>query len=218
MSDIFDEADSELKQEKLDKLLDKSIPYIICMVVVIIAATCFYVVWQKHVTKRQAEFGDIYNKTLTLLKNEKDQSALESLNYLVKKDNNGYACLARFKKAELLIKEGKIDEAVAIYDAIESSKPQDQAMADLASLLATSLLIENDKEDNINERFKRLERQDHAFRGSALLLKAGWLLKHNDNEAAIALLKTLIDNEGLIQAIRTKAEALLAITEEGKKQ
>ncbi len=213
MADIFDEVSKELKQERITSVLTKYTPHTIFLLVLIIVATSVAVVWKSHVVTKQREQGDIYNKMLFTLNSESDEkTANESIDHLIKAGSGGYQTLASFKKCKVLIKSGEYDEAIKLYDEINKDSSYDKALRDLAAVLAASVIIEQKKDNDIQNRLNQITSKDNVFRASGCLLKINYLLQNGNKEEALKLAREVSSDETVIIGIRNKADAIIATT------
>jgi hypothetical protein len=212
VSDIFEEAGNELKQERIVGFVTKYAPHFICLLISIIIFTSIGVVWKNHVASKQRHLGDIYNKMLFLANNKDDVKATnEALDHLISSDDKGYQALAILKKCQLLIEAKQYDKAIELYDKIHHNKSLDKALRDLASLLATSLIIEQKQDNTIDKRLAYLVDKDNIFRASGMLLKISYLLQNNKKLEAMETAEKIVDDETIISTIRSKAQAILAV-------
>ena len=211
MSDIFDEASNEIKQQRLVNFFRKALPYLVATVFILIAFASLYVYLNQQKEINQAELGDLYNKAQLLLQQEDDQATQESLDYLIKNNSNGYGVFANLQKAQILAKSKQYEQSIEIYETISNNKNIESAFRNLALLRSTALLIEANQDQDLTERFAVLADSKNPFRDSALLLKAAWLIKQRNFKDAEQIALDLVKDEDVSGSIKRKAEALLAI-------
>ena len=78
--------------------------------------------------------GDDYTAAVDLANEEDIDAALLALDRIVDKGSDGYATIAKMKKASLLIEKGNYDEGLSIYLDLEKNAV-DQSFRDIATIL-----------------------------------------------------------------------------------
>jgi len=181
MSDIFDEASSEIRNEQIIALLKKYGYYIIIAIVAIISSAAFFVLWKNKQTTEQENLGKIYYNMQQIDKNGNDEAiVMESLDHLIKNRSSSYSALASLKKADLLVNSTNYLEAIHIYDDIASNSKTEKALRDLSAISAANIIIsQNIANMDIENRLEKLLTIDEEFLDSAILLKALYLKNNN---------------------------------------
>ena len=137
---------------------------------------------------------------------EQREEAVAAYEQIMKSGDDGYAVLAAIREAGINAELGKVNEAIATYDAIAADKSNDQAIRDLAALQAVSLLIDHpsDKSDidkRIDSRLEDLSGDLRPWRYSARELQAFRALNKGDNKKALQLFEGLMQDPQIPEAM-----------------
>ena len=123
MSEEFiKEVDEDIKEEKRVKLWKKLIPYVISFSLTIILLTSGFVFWENYTKNSNQTLGDDFTAAVDLAKENDTDAALLALDRIVDKGSDGYATIAKMKKASLLIDKGLLDEGLSIYLDLEETR------------------------------------------------------------------------------------------------
>ena len=126
MSEEFiKEVDEDIKEEKRIKLWKKLIPYVISFSLTIILFTSGFVFWKNYTRNSNQTLGDDFTAAVDLANEDDTDAALLALDRIVDKGSDGYATIAKMKKASLLIDKGLSDEGLSIYLDLERISKED---------------------------------------------------------------------------------------------
>jgi hypothetical protein len=209
--DFINEVEEELRKDKYNVLLRKFGPYIVAVIIVIVAATG-YLEFQKYsngvaARKTSASFmvADKIEKTGDL------QSAIEKFLALSEVAPSGYAGLSLSRAAGLKQQLGDQAGAVNLFDKAAEvfEKPVHK---DLASLKAAYILMEQGRYADVTARASSLSGADAPYKDLAKELLGHAALK-SDNEAGAREHFTYLANvPGVTPGVQQRAEnALLLI-------
>ena len=135
MSEEFiKEVDEDIKEEKRIKLWKKLIPYVISFSLTIILFTSGFVFWKNYTRNSNQTLGDDFTAAVDLANEDDTDAALLALDRIVDKGSDGYATIAKMKKASLLIDKGLSDEGLSIYLDLERNAV-DHSFRDIATIL-----------------------------------------------------------------------------------
>ncbi|HEY0107143.1 MAG TPA: tetratricopeptide repeat protein [Rhizomicrobium sp.] len=118
MSDIFREVEEEVRRERFDRIWKQYGDYIIAGVALIIIAIAGYELWQRYEQNQRMKASETLLAGLHLAEAGDLGRAGAALSVVAKDAPDGYAQMARFSEAGVLLSTGKRDEAVAIFKAI----------------------------------------------------------------------------------------------------
>ena len=171
MSEEFiKEVDEDLKEEKRVKLWKKLLPYVLGFSFGVILITSGFVFWKNYTKNTNQTLGDDYTAAVDLA-NEKDiDAALLALDRIVNKGSDGYATIAKMKKASLLIEKGNLDAGLAIYLDLEKNAV-DQSFRDIATILYVLNSMDEQEPESLLKKVQPLE-NSKVWQSSALELKA----------------------------------------------
>jgi hypothetical protein len=209
VTDFIEEIKADLQREKMTDLWNKYSYILAAIVALILAITAGTIWWNRAHSAKQQEAGNGFYKAMGL-EASGNKDAITSFNDIKQKNIKGFSALAGLKEAELLIKQGQHDKALAVYNEIASSKNNDRALRELASLLAVSLRIDTDKADNTDDAtLQTLAAEGGPWRYSALELQSLRALNAGNLQAAKEYLTTLTKDDNTPSGIKSRAEHLL---------
>ena len=216
MTDFIDEIKEDLEREKYAKLWNEYSTLILFGMIAILAGTGVGLWWNDSTMKKQQVIGDQFYQA-TIGESRDNKKSLEILGDIVQQREKGFSGLAGLKEASILINQGQIDKAISLYNDIASSRKNDTAVRDLASLLAEELRIGNGKADkNDDDTLKRLAAKDGIWRYLAMEMQGLRALGQNNTQQAKDIFTSLTKESLAPAGVRNRAEQMLAIIEEKK--
>jgi hypothetical protein len=208
--DFIREVNEAVRQEKYKQLWDQYGLYVLALAVLLVAGVAGYNAWtfwrQNQAKTAGAEFTQA-----VILAESADPKAKELLDALAKKGPAGYQVLARFQLAAAEAKAGKIDDAVAAYDALASDASVDRILQGVAVLQAAGLRLDRVDFAEMERRLKPLVDSNSAWRYSARELLGLSAYKQNDMREAERQFSTLLGDQGTPQSLRERADMMLAL-------
>lgn len=175
MSDIFREVDEDIRQEKYRRLWDRFGPWVIAVAVLIVVGTGGYRGWLYWQEQQSQAAGDTFFDAVQLSEQENYQEAAALYGEL-ESAVGGYPALAKLRQATDLANAGKIDEALAEFDAVSRDTSLDSAVRDVAALRAGYLAVDLEDYDAVADRIERLAADNNPFRAASreLLALSAW--------------------------------------------
>ena len=160
---------------------------------------------QQAAADRQSEqFVDAMDK----LRAGQEKEARAKLATLAKADQPGYRAMAQLVEANLLGKDGKTKEAVAIYAKVAGDSSLPQTFRDLALIRQTSAEFDALPPQKVVDRLKTLATPGHAWFGSAGELTALAYLKMGKDNLAGPIFAQIAKQDGLPQSLRSRAQQM----------
>ena len=208
MSDVFREVDEEVRREQFAKLWDQYGTYVIAVAVLIAVVTAGFQWWTYSQERQRLERSERFLAALELVA-EKPEEGLVALEELGAEGDDGYALLAQFRHAGLLVDQGKRQEAVAAYDAI-SSRGGDPLLSGLAKIRAAQLLADTGSSGDIRARIGSLTTDTNPWRFAARELLALMAFRDGDLVEARDAYQKLSLELSAPQGIKSRATDMLA--------
>ena len=208
--DFFREVNEAVRQDQYRALWDKYGLYVLALAVLLVAGVAGYNAWTFWRQSERQSAGAEFTQAVILAENG-DPKAKELLDALAKKGPPGYQVLARFQLAAAEAKAGKIDEAVAAYDALANDAGVDRILQGVAVLQAAGLRLDNADFAEMERRLKPLIDPNSAWRYSARELLGLSAYKQNDMREAERQFSTLLGDQGTPQSSRERADMMLAL-------
>ncbi len=221
MSDIFNEVQQDLQEEKLRAFWKRYKNYIIGFVSLCLLSTLGYVVWQHYVDKRNIRQSDSFYLGIQTFRQGEIDKALKVFDDLSKESGQGFPKLARFKYAALnafyATREGKISrqdpffmEALNTYLALSKDSSLDKNYREMALLSWAYLSTSVEEYEKISAGLEPiLKNKRSAWRSLAQELAAFLKDARGEREGASLLFKDLAQDETVPVALRIRAQRLM---------
>ena len=213
MSEEFiKEVDEDIKEEKRVKLWKKLIPYVISFSLTIILFTSGFVFWKNYTRNSNQTLGDDFTAAVDLANENDTDAALLALDRIVDKGSDGYATIAKMKKASLLIDKGLSDEGLSIYLDLERNAV-DQSFRDIATILYVLNSMDKIAPETLLKKIEPLE-NSKVWQSSALELKAFIFLKNNNKKLAKETFQSILNLKTSPSSLSTRARNMVEYLKE----
>ena len=213
MSEEFiKEVDEDIKEEKRVKLWKKLIPYVISFSLTIILFTSGFVFWKNYTRNSNQTLGDDFTAAVDLANEDDTDAALLALDRIVDKGSDGYATIAKMKKASLLIDRGLSDEGLSIYLDLERNAV-DQSFRDIATILYVLNSMDKIAPETLLKKIEPLE-NSKVWQSSALELKAFIFLKNNNKKLAKETFQSILNLKTSPSSLSTRARNMVEYLKE----
>ena len=213
MSEEFiKEVDEDIKEEKRIKLWKKLIPYVISFSLTIILFTSGFVFWKNYTRNSNQTLGDDFTAAVDLANEDDTDAALIALDRIVDKGSDGYATIAKMKKASLLIDKGLSDEGLSIYLDLERNAV-DQSFRDIATILYVLNSMDKIAPETLLKKIEPLE-NSKVWQSSALELKAFIFLKNNNKKLAKETFQSILNLKTSPSSLSTRARNMVEYLKE----
>ena len=213
MSEEFiKEVDEDIKEEKRIKLWKKLIPYVISVSLTIILFTSGFVFWKNYTRNSNQTLGDDFTAAVDLANEDDTDAALLALDRIVDEGSDGYATIAKMKKASLLIDKGLADEGLSIYLDLERNAV-DQSFRDIATILYVLNSMDKIAPETLLKKIEPLE-NSKVWQSSALELKAFIFLKNNNKKLAKETFQSILNLKTSPSSLSTRARNMVEYLKE----
>jgi len=213
MSEEFiKEVDEDIKEEKRIKLWKKLIPYVISFSLTIILFTSGFVFWKNYTRNMNQTLGDDFTAAVDLANEDDTDAALLALDRIVDEGSDGYATIAKMKKASLLIDKGLSDEGLSIYLDLERNAV-DQSFRDIATILYVLNSMDKIAPETLIKKIEPLE-NSKVWQSSALELKAFIFLKNNNKKLAKETFQSILNLKTSPSSLSTRARNMVEYLKE----
>ena len=208
MSEEFiKEVDEDLKEEKRVKLWKKLLPYVLGFSFGIILIISSFVFWETHTKKTNQSLGDDFTAAVDLANENDIDAALLALDRIVDKGSDGYATIAKMKKASILIDKGNFDEGLSIYLDLEKNAV-DQSFRDIATILYVLNSMDKIDSEVLLRKIQPLE-NSKVWQSSALELKAFIYLKDKKIISAKEVFQSILNLKSSPSSLSTRARNMI---------
>ena len=213
MSEEFiKEVDEDLKEEKRVKLWKKLLPYVLGFSFGVILLTSGFVFWENYSKNTSQSLGDDFTAAVGLASEDDVDAALLALDRIVDKGSDGYATIAKMKKASIFIQKGDIDKGLDIYLDLEKNAV-DQSFRDIATILYVLNSMDMVDPMKLLDKIKPLE-ASKIWKSSALELKAFIYLKTEKKEQAKETFQSILNQKNIPSSLSSRARNMIEYLKE----
>lgn len=213
--ELLREVDEELKEENAKKLIRKITPWLTCIVIVALLCAGGYE-WVKYRQMQQAmkDEGRLV-QALTLMEKGQTEQAATALQDMRKTAGKGYAVIAGFYYADLLLNENKINDALMVLTELIDNQETPAPMKNLALFTKISIAVDQPDADYpvLEQALKPLLAEKSVWSAQACELGAVIALKTDNPDKAKDYLKQIIASPEASTVLRQRAGENLALIE-----
>ncbi len=210
MSDLFREAEDELRKETAETVAKRAAPFIIAAIVLGLAGSAGWQYWQGEQAKATEKAAIAYDAAMAKLQAGDLDGGAAALKEVSKSGAAGFAAQAMLQRAAVLQEQSKFPEArVAFEEAAKTIADVD--LADLARLRAAYIAADSETKDQMNARLKPIIDRKGAFAPLARELAAGVAWAAGDKAAARSTYSLLQLDLNAPQGVRSRAAQAIAV-------
>ena len=204
MSDdsLFREVDEEVRQEQFKKLWARYGKFVIGLAILVILGVAGVEGWRYWQNKQSETAGDAFFSASKLAASGKAADAVKQFGSI---DKTGFADLGRMRAAAAVAAEGKIDEAVKLYDAVAADATVDATMRDLARVRAAAALANSASFADIETRLKDFVGPDSPWRHVAREILASVQYRLKDYAGADKQVQAILADPATPAPVRQRA-------------
>ncbi|MDJ0895632.1 MAG: tetratricopeptide repeat protein [Alphaproteobacteria bacterium] len=211
MSDIFKEVDEELQRDRALSLWRRYGKYVIGAAVAIVAATTAYVLITDYQASQRAANAQRYLSALDLAADGARLDAADQLAKFAADAPPGYSALARLQQAGFLVEEGRVPEAVSVYDALAADTAVDEVYRELGLVLSVLHQVDEGDSAGLLGRIEPVANGDGPWRHTATELAALLAQRGGDFAKAKEFYSQLTDDNTAPRSARERAAELLSV-------
>lgn len=205
---FISEINEELRSDRLRNFWKRFGPYVIAFMVLIVVGTAGYEGYNWWRDSTSAKASDDFYAALQLADGTDAAAAQKALDDLVAGGWGAYPTLAKFRDAALLAHDGKIDEAIAAYDALASGETN-QRLRDVALVLAAYLLVDKGDVAAVNQRVAGIADGTSPMRNAAREALGLVKYKAGDLEGARQSFQAAVDDANSSSEMRQRIAVYL---------
>lgn len=214
MSDLFREAEDEIRRETVETVAKRSVPYVIAIAVLALAIGGGFTAWQ-HFEKQGLEQGNAALAAATEKLNANDLdggiAALEALTKSGPRKVRDHAILLR--ASAISVKGDAVAALVAFDEAVKSIGNRD--LADIARLRAAYIAADTETREQVSARLKPLIDGKGPMAPLAQELSAAMAWAAGDSAAARSEYELLQLDPNAPEGLRERAGQAIAVIDSG---
>jgi hypothetical protein len=214
VSDLFREAEDELRKETAETVAKRAAPFIIGAVVLGLAGSAGWQYWQGEQVKATEKAAIAYDAAMAKLQAGDLNGGATALQEVAKSGSAGFAAQAMLQRAAVLQEQSKFPEARVAFEEA-AKKITDVDLADLARLRAAYIAADSETKDQMNARLKPIIDRKGAFAPLARELAAGVAWAAGDKAAARSTYSLLQLDVNAPEGVRSRAAQAIAVIDAG---
>ena len=204
MSDIFQEIDEDLRQDKAARLWKAYGKYLIALAIFIILAIASYRFIEHTNEKEREQTSELYELASEAGRTVDKQAAIELFSDERLEQTMGYSIISKLKKAALARRNNDLEGTRIVLKKIITNEEIPLYLRDLARLK----LFASDSDNNISPLDALIE-EAGPWKFLALELKGGIQLEHGNLKEARSIFKELTDDANTPNNLRRRASEIL---------
>ena len=204
MSDIFQEIDEDLRQDKVARLWKAYGKYLVALAVFIILVIASYRFIEHKNEKNREQTSELYELASETGRSGDKKAAIELLSDEMFDENIGYTIISKLKKAALAKSNNDLEGTEIVLKEIITNKDIPLYLRDLARLK----LFASDS-DNNSSQLEVLIEEEGPWKFLALELKGGIQLEGGNLKEARSIFKELTDDANTPNNLKRRASEIL---------
>ena len=204
MSDIFQEIDEDLRQDKVTRLWKAYGKYLVALAVFIILVIASYRFIEHKNEKNREQTSELYELASETGRSGDKKAAIELLSDEMFDENIGYSIISKLKKAALAKSNNDLEGTEIVLKEIITNEDIPLYLRDLARLK----LFASDS-DNNSSQLEVLIEEEGPWKFLALELKGGIQLEGGNLKEARSIFKELTDDANTPNNLRRRASEIL---------
>jgi len=204
VSDIFQEIDEDLRQDKVARLWKAYGKYLVALAVFIILVIASYRFIEHKNEKNREQTSELYELASETGRSGDKKAAIELLSDEMFDENIGYSIISKLKKAALAKSNNDLEGTEIVLKEIITNEDIPLYLRDLARLK----LFASDS-DNNSSQLEVLIEEEGPWKFLALELKGGIQLEGGNLKEARSIFKELTDDANTPNNLRRRASEIL---------
>jgi len=210
VADFINEVEEELRKDEYNKLLKKWGPFLLGIIIAIIAVAGYFE-WQKSGADKASRATSAAYVEAGNLAGEGDvDKAYNQFVDIASKAPSGYAGLSLVRAASLKLEQGDRTEAVRLFDQA-AQKFESPRHVQLAQLKAAYILASEGRYDDVSSRLGPLAEKDQPYEYLARELLGFSAMQSGNDSKARQEFSYLATIPGVPAGIQQRAEEIMSL-------
>jgi hypothetical protein len=210
VSDLFREAEDELRKETAETVAKRAAPFVIGAIVLALAAGGGWQFYQAQQAKSIEAASVSYDGAMAKLQAGDLAGGEAALAAIAKSGPKGFASQAALQRGAVLQEQGKAAEARAVFEEAAKSI-NDPDLADLARLRAAYIAADSETREQVSARLAPIIERKGAFSALARELVAARAWEAGDSAAARTTYALLQLDLNAPEGVRSRAGQAIAV-------
>lgn len=206
------EVDEDLKNESMKKLWDKYGLFIIIFVVASLTLAVSYESLKSWYIRRAENRADAYAAALSLQNQARFAESEEAFDLIINEKLGAYAGLAKMQKANLLLEQDNIKEALTLLKEISEDKSVSPQLRDTALIKLATYRQDSASFEEMAELLRPVtENDNNAWNAFAKDILATVLLRDGKKEEAVEIYNSLLQNPDASEDLKNRIKDILSV-------
>jgi hypothetical protein len=214
LSDLFEEVEEQLRSERYQTLVRKAFPWVLGIAAAALIVALGYWGWDSWRTQTMNKASETYQAGLDAYGQGKKDEAVKDWTDVSQSGAAAYKALALMQLGGLKVQDGKLAEAVPLFDQAASAAPDD-VIGDAARLKSAFAVLDTAPYPQVEARLTPLMKEGRPYRVQAREALAFAKLQKGDMAGAradFALITTSLDAP---EGARERAKAATDMIDSG---
>ena len=205
------EVDDELRRDQAIAIWRRYGVLMIAALVLALAALAGWLWWQQHRQSVAGQQGVEFNKALDDLGANQLNAAGPRLDTLAKEGTDGYAALARFTQADILLQKDDLKGAAAKFAEVAKNDDVAQPLRDLATLRQTLAEYDTLQPQVVIDRLRPMAVKGNPWFGTAGEMTAIAHLKMGRRDLAGRMFGEIAQDQAVPESIRQRVVQMAGV-------
>lgn len=210
INSLINQAKSEARSESLRNFLSKNSKKIIVAGVAVVVIALLFIAFSIYNKSQQEKYSTMMHQSLIdqqIGDVAKAKAGLKEI-YESKMAPKGVKSFAAIRYAAFILEEGKVSEAIKIYQTVNECSSCDDYVRDLAGLLIVKLWIadsEEVKKEDLTSRIEKIENRSSVLKYYIAEQRAFLELQRNNLEKAYKIFDVIAQSPEGSQLVKERA-------------
>lgn len=213
---LIQEVESDIRQERFEKIWKEYGKKIVAGFVVIIGLSAAYNIWQHNQIKQRDIISQQFTNAQTLMFSKNYGDALAAMENIAKSSHYIYATLAKFNVAGILRQESNLkdlNKAADIYQEIIKDRSLNANIRNLASVLYATLKIDDSSltSEQLKEQIQSMDEianKDGCYKYLALEVKGMIYFRMKDYKTASDIFMEIMQAEKASRDVKLRSQVI----------
>jgi hypothetical protein len=166
VTDLFEEVEEQIRSDRYRTLGLKALPWVLAVLGAALIAGLAYWGWTHYRTQATAKASEQYAQAVEAMSRGEQPRANQLWTEVSKSPSGGYKSLALMQLGGMQVSDGKVAEAVKLFDQAADAAPND-VIGDAARLKSALALLDTAPYTEVETRLTPLMQDGHPYRVQA---------------------------------------------------
>ncbi|MDD4557199.1 MAG: tetratricopeptide repeat protein [Alphaproteobacteria bacterium] len=214
---LLREVEQDLKNDRLVAFWKQYGLYLVIFVVLVLSFAVSFETFKVWHREKNQTWSDTYAYALNLQIQGKYDESLKVLNDIVKNNHDIYVDLAKVQISNVLLEQGKGDEATAALEEIISDKNMNSKMRDVSIIKLASYKLDTAPKEEIVALLSPLATTSNSWTNVAKELLAMLEVREGNLAEARKIYTEILESSDLSESLRVRVQDMLSVLNDVEK-